>query len=690
MFATLKRLIGNITVNVKNGVIHVEGIPGDVISKDIKRIWATNRLNQYLFNHIDESSFSFYEFFALEVIYILDTVIDNKKIVSSVRTLTKIKEKLLENTWLKKTTETIPSTLDMSKLSEFTVTPFDYQRGFIDYYGDVVPKYSLDGSLLAAAPGSGKTILSLMVMAVLNKDQIVVVAPINSIYEVWEETLRTKYRTTQSYWISKGNKPFTGQEKFIVVHYEWLTNLVNNAKKLQGKNIGIILDESHNFNEVSSLRTDMFVKLGKELQCHDILWMSGTAIKALASEAIPLMRSIDPLFTVEVEKRFKKIFGVNSERALDIINNRIGIMSYKVEKDQTGVVKPEIIPIKVATPTAHEYTLEKISRDMYNFTQERLTFYRDRFDEDKKVFDECLKVYQRSIKTKNEFAAFEQYKDDLKIVIRSGGDVRVAKDQIVACNRFEKTKIVPTLTPAMKSQFREVKSLIKYVRLKVQGECLGRIVGRARINAHLSICEHIDYVRILETTVKKTVVFTNYVDIVERLKVHLPAIGLDPLFVYAKTNAQMPKIVQEFRDNDDKNPLVATYASLSTAVPLIMADTMILIDSPYRDYQLQQAISRINRVGATTKSTVYMASLDTGDKPNISTRTLDILKWSQQQTEAILGIKSPYELGDMDTAESIVASMEDYMDDSQLSLGLEGFAPVSTSSNTTPASLRDW
>lgn len=660
MFATFKRLIGNITVKTKNGVIYVEGVPGDVISKDIKRVWETNRINQYLFNHIDDSSFSLYEFFALELAYIIEKLLDDKKQKASVRTLTKIKEQLYENTWLKKTKEDIPSIVDLTELNQFNVEPFSYQLDFINYYGTVKPRYGLYGGLLAAAPGSGKTILSLMLMACLKKDQIIVVAPNNSIYRVWEATVRTIFKKEETYWVSKGNKPFTGKEKFIICHYEWQSNLFKNASLMKGKNIGIILDESHNFNEVSALRTEVFVALGKEVKSEDILWMSGTAIKALAKEAIPLMRSIDSLFTADVETRFKKIFGVNSQAALDIINNRLGILSFKVEKKETGVEKPEIIPIKVTVPDGAKYTLEKISKDMYIFTQERLEYYRSRFNEDKKIFDECLKNYQRTIKSKNDYDAFDKYQRDLKTVILSGGDVRIAKDEIVFCNRFEKTKIVPTLSPEMKHKFREVKSLVKYVRLKVQGECLGRIVGQARIQAHLALCEHLDYVSILESTAKKTVVFTNYVDIVEKLKEHLPKLGLEPLFVYAKTNAQMPKIVHEFETNENKNPLVATYPSLSTAVPLVMADTMILIDSPYRDYQLQQAISRINRVGATTKSRVYMASLDTGDKPNISTRTMDILKWSQTQTEAILGIKSPYEISDMGEAENIVATMEDF------------------------------
>ena len=75
-----------------------------------------------------------------------------------------------------------------------------------------------------------------------------------------------------------------------------------------------------------------------------------------------------------------------------------------------------------------------------------------------------------------------------------------------------------------------------------------------------------------------------------------------------------------------------------------MADCMILIDAPFRAYILEQAISRIDRLGADTVPHVYTAILKTGEEPNMSSRNVDILKWSMQQVEDIMGIKSPFEI----------------------------------------------
>lgn len=645
MFSKLKRLIGSITVEVKKDHIFVEGVPADVIARDIKRIWG-NRVLGSLFTDLDKNSFSFHEFFCIDILYAIDTMIADKTVKASRHSLGKIRDELLENTWLKNIDKEFPSKLDYSKLDLFHKTPLEHQKNFFPVYDQITQQYGLKGIMLAAAAGGGKSIASIMLMELLGKDQIIIVSPNNALERVWGLTLANEFKKPPTYWVTKRNVALRGDEKYIVINYEYLGNFLKEVHKLKGKNVGIILDESHNFNTHDSLRTELFVQLCSKVNSTDTLWMSGTPIKALSTEAIPLFRTIVPTFTKEVEERFKKIFGVSSERATDILNNRLGFTSFKVEKKELAVLPPIFKDIKVVIPDAERFTLESISKDMFNFTQERTAYYKSREKEDKEVFDKCLAIHQRSLKDSSSFKQFEAYQQFLKVVIRSGGDVRFAKDEIIYCNKYENTKIVPSLPQELKAQFRDVKSIIKYVKLKIQGECLGRIVGKARTDCHVAMCTHIDYVGVIESTEKKAVLFTSFVPVVEKLQEYLPTLGLSPEYVYAKTNNRLAAIISEFEKDENINPLVATYASLSTAVPLTMADVCVLIDAPFRDYVLQQTVSRISRIGSTTQTYCYTASLDTGDKPNISSRSFDILKWSQQQTEAIIGIKSPFEISD--------------------------------------------
>ena len=998
MFSSLKRMIGNVTVEVKDSIVYVEGVPADVISNDIKRIWGTGRINQHMFVTLEPNAFSFYEFFPLDVVYAIETLLDNPHARTSRRTLGRIRDELLAHTWLARRSAPFSSKLNHSVLSKFTLTPLDFQQKFFEAYDNITQQNGLLGYLLAGSAGSGKaqpldarikvpggwstmgemsvgteviakdgsttkvigvypqgvkdiyeisfadgrvteccaehlwkiirphgqqgqhfsevvstetligylrdgkyanriavelidpeegvdadllldpyllgvylgdgcsrggtitittpdeflveevscllppdtklttipksgdrclsyrivgntnysnnavkkalleyelfdklsyhkripteylfgskrqrlallqglmdtdgtcdlmgtssfcsaslelaigvqylvrslggiasiskkfphftykgvrksgalayqvnirykrpselfrlpkkksrtndsgqycehlrlrivdikfigskeaqcisiehpdrlyvtddfivthnTLSAIVLMEMLEKDTVIVVCPNNALERVWETNLLDKYHNPPSYWIAKSGKPYTGKEKFIVVNYEYLAQLIKDIPKLRLGKIGIVLDESHNFNEVKSLRTELFLELCTITKCEDILWLSGTPIKALGSEAIPLIRCIDPLFTKECEERFKKIFGTSSERATDILNHRLNQLMFKVEKKELKILPPIFKEIKVRVPGSEKYTLDSVRAQMQAFTEERLAYYAERMESDQKTFYACLDEHERTLSTQQERNTYKHYRTCLSATIASGGDARVAKDEIVYCNKYESRTLVPSLSESSKKRFREVKSIVKYVKLKVQGECLGRIVGRARINAHIDMAPYIDYRSVTETTEKKTVVFTSFTEVINVLEKKLPELGFDPLFVYGKTNSQLSAIIRKFDSDKDVNPLVATYASLSTAVPLLSADVMIMIDAPWRDYVLQQTVSRISRLGADTQTYVYTAVLDTGDKPNISTRSFDILKWSQQMVSAITGVTSPFEISD--------------------------------------------
>jgi hypothetical protein len=91
-----------------------------------------------------------------------------------------------------------------------------------------------------------------------------------------------------------------------------------------------------------------------------------------------------------------------------------------------------------------------------------------------------------------------------------------------------------------------------------------------------------------------------------------------------------------------------------------MCNALLMLNLPFRDYELQQAIGRISRLDSNTDTYVYTAYLDTGDKPNISTRTKDILEWSQKQVEAIVGVSTPYDLSKDKDITDFTASMESF------------------------------
>jgi SNF2 family DNA or RNA helicase len=335
-----------------------------------------------------------------------------------------------------------------------------------------------------------------------------------------------------------------------------------------------------------------------------------------------------------------------------------------VEKNQLGLEPPIFKNIKIQVPNGNDYTLEKIKKDMGEFIKERLDHYRGRRSEDEKVFYDGITAYELSLGLFNvkEFKEIALHKEYVDLLIKTQG-FNVDPSIYTYCAKFELEKVYPFLLTKDKqlaNEWKNIRSTIKYVTLKVRGECLGKIVGGARIKCHVDMVKHIDFETICESTTKKTVVFTSFVEVLEKCIDVLKERKLIGTYVYAKTNSELPSITKAFKDDSRVNPLVATYKSLSTAVPLTMADTMILIDSPFRDYILQQAVSRIHRLDADTQTYVYVCELDTGEKPNISQRSKEILEWSQSQIEQIIGIKSPFEIKDMEQIDSYVPAMEDY------------------------------
>jgi hypothetical protein len=117
--------------------------------------------------------------------------------------------------------------------------------------------------------------------------------------------------------------------------------------------------------------------------------------------------------------------------------------------------------------------------------------------------------------------------------------------------------------------------------------------------------------------------------------------GFIPCMVYGGTNSEVTSIITKFERDPDINPCIATYQSLSTAVPLIVANTVILLNQPFRDHEWDQAVARVDRIGQDSQVYVFEILLDTGVEPNISTRSKDILLWSKAQISAIMGSDVP-------------------------------------------------
>jgi len=650
--------MSNIQIDETNGEYIIRNVRARTLSKALSAFWSS-KIPKYMFTNYTGNWISLRKFFIMDLYYMVDFLYTEDTSLPYVESpkhgikdhLGDLRHALKKHTWLADIDKTFPPRLNLTKLKELNYQPLDFQLAFLKTYSESTTGLGLRGTLLAAAPGSGKTYTTLALAHCADADRIIVICPKNALHRVWEDNIDKVFKTPQTYWLSD-NPSAPKKERILVYHYERLEDAMTLSN--HNEKIVVILDESHNLNEMSAARTQHFLAMVKKLSPSDIIFASGTAVKALGAEVVPLFLAIDPRFDMSTAARFVKIHGRSSRYTLDIIKFRLGLTSFKVEKEELGLAPPKMITLGVTFKNANDYTLEEIAKEIAIYAKERLAYYKANEVKHQERFYQILTEYQSKLTDRKEISMSVQYRKSLATVIKAyhqGGLFHVP-EEMAYCNRYEAmlSSYMPTV---VREEFRELKTVVKYVKLKVQGECLGRVVGRKRIDCHVKMAGAVKYDDILLSTPKKTVIFSSFTEVVFAAE-RACAKQYHPVCVYGKTNKDLSSILSRFESDKKVNPLIATYASLSTAVPLVMADTMIMIDVPFRAYVQEQAISRIHRLGSDTKTTVYTCVLDTGEKLNISSRSVDILKWSQEQVEAILGIKSPFEIKALETEDTPV------------------------------------
>lgn len=399
----------------------------------------------------------------------------------------------------------------------------------------------------------------------------------------------------------------------------------------------IILDESHNFNDPKSKRSQELIQFCKDTQSKHTIFCSGTAIKALGFEMIMLLYCIDPFFNQDAEERFRKIYGVSVKRATDILKNRMDLISHKIPKTSVMKIEPPIIHrIRVKIPDGTKYLVKQVQKDMQSFIRQRSEYYRENWTEYETAYDDGIRFYKQTLRTSVERDAFELYLEYVAIIKKSYDPVE-HKELTKYCNEFEKNKIIPVLPSHMKDKFRNARSAIKYLKLKILGEAIGNVLTKKRSECHSDMVRNFNLAEVIRNADKKTVCFSSFIDVIKTAGDILIKEGFSPVFVYGEHTKNIADIIDTFKKEPDVNPIIASIQSMSVGVTLIEANTLILFDIPYRHYMWEQAVHRIHRIGQDCQCYIYELTLDTGSESNISTRAEDIMQWSKEMVESILG-----------------------------------------------------
>lgn len=579
----------------------------------------------------------FHKFYVPELLYICNRINASGK-------LDEVIELLEEETWYKEVKEylsgskTIPTRTDFSLIKkEMDVELKPYQRLFIQTYNRKII-YDLRGYLLAFEQGLGKTLTGLALMTSLNKKSVIIICPKSTMISVWRYHIERFYKKEKSIWLP--GMPPDKQYDYYICNYESMSKLPRDCMK---STTGVIVDESHNFLSKESNRTKNLIDLAKKIdrgqtQNTDILLMSGTPLKAVGGEMIPILKVLDRKFDDSCAKIFQKTLNFTSVTGSDILANRLGLIMYRKMKSEVLTLpeKHELIR-KVKIPNGDKYTSDSVRSIIIQYVNDRYKYYEKNMKKYKKDFDECISWLDKKLKTDPQWRLYLKYIDKLrsnqtKSITRNPELMKIVSWTV----NYEKDIILKILPSDLKKKFINSKTVIKYVWMKIQGEVIGNVLGGLRNEMTKNMIEHSHIDEIIKKADKKTLIFTSYVDSVEFARDYLIKKGLKPICVYGETTSDLKAILNKFRNDSEANPLIATIQTLSTGVTLTEANTIIFLNKPWRYNTYLQASDRIHRIGQDSDVYIYTLLLDTPQK-NLSNSMEDIMQWSKDMFEHFVG-----------------------------------------------------
>lgn len=518
------------------------------------------------------------------------------------------------------------------------------------------------GMLLDAEPGTGKTFSSLALCTGLKAEKVIIICPLPTVEKVWVKSLSDEnenvFKEPQEFFRFDKQSTYN-HEKYIICHYEALGKLESLIKTLKGKNVAIIIDESHNLNEVKSKRTQYAIDIINAIDPENVFLLSGTPLKSGYREMSPLLRFLDPSFNKQVEDRFFKFYKAPNNFVNELLKKKYGLYSVKVTKTNIGLPEIRNMDLNITLPgnLGEKFKLKNITEEFRKYIKERTKFIKDNFDEFYRIYNDLLELAIKNSKGKLTDKEISNYRNDIKFVMKlDPGNLMQHAPLLKKLNTYELI-IASYLEGKDKKIFMEYKTIVKYPSLKVQGEALGKIVTGSRIECHREMARHIQYNNVIDSTRKKTIIFSNYISVCDAVVDTVKKMKYKPTYVYGEHTKNLSKSVTEFTKVKNANPMVASYKSLSTGVPLIVANVVLCLDLPFRMYNYEQAIARVWRLGQDEPVTVYKAVLNTDDEPNINSRNIDIIKYFKDEIEKITGYK--YSL-DLDSNTN--TGMEDYFD----------------------------
>lgn len=633
-----------------NSFYKITGLNFKYANIDFKKMFGTTVIANNILKKVNNYEFKIHKFFMVEFAWLLEHIVEQtslaqrRRLGNPYQNYKKIYELVKTNTWISSTYKEFPKGDWKSINYKFTKTPRETQAEFLEDYNRIKNGFRLKGCLLDAAAGSGKTITSEIWSEMIKADKKIVICLKNLVENPWVRYINADYKEPPVIWTSLMNtSPIQNKDSEYFIFYKenmrkgdfdaFIETISENGRN----SICVIVDECQHYNDYKSQQSEGLVHLCNNKRISNCLFMSGTPIKAMGKETYTLFAAVDPFFDDNVRADFLKMYGRDNTHLNEMLAHRLGRIKFSIPSLDGMGPPPEPKYKKISFPGVEKYTLENVKLDMMAYIKDRALYYTNVMPTYLEDFNNYLDYYASCIEEdKDDLKELESYKRIVERFRKVGYNNFTDAELSKFCKAVE-VKIESYLKGDDLHHFRNIKSAIKYVGLKIAGEALGNVLGAARINAVKELIAHAELPSYITSVAKKTAIYTSYVPALKEAKEYLDEQGFNSLVLYGENSKDVDKVVDQFTDDKSVDLLITTFNTLKEGKPLLAANQLLILNAPFRHYELTQTIARIWRIGQDTECFVFIFDLDTGNKVNVMSRNIDIMEWSKEMVEQLMG-----------------------------------------------------
>ena len=502
-----------------------------------------------------------------------------------------------------------------NRVSQLTTQPRPYQEAFMTIYYNARTKLGLDGYILAFDQGLGKTFTSIATTYCFDMAPTIVTTP-KSVLPEWHRSLLRMIpglKPKEIVWL--GETPIYRNWKYLICNYERLGYALEAAKYAADPPKSLIVDESHNFRYLDTNRVQRLLDIKNNLGIKNVIAMSGTPIKALASELIPTMMLIDPEFDEEARKIFNTIYSRSEYTYLasGILNKRLKI--YIERKMKEDVLKDELPPkalftIKCKIADMTPYLLTTLEKNVEKYIEEHAEEYAN---QRKPAYNMLVKTAPKlqtdepipKEQTKQYIEAVDAYMHMKRsLVLSETRQAIVLYEDMILKHALVKTRALEII------QLR--KQCTSYLSILL-GKAMGIYYVKNKINM---ICEIVrqnmdDFVELINTAEKKVIVFATYIEPLNVMSEELTKRNIGNILATGGMDTKTS--LNEFRTRNDIQVLLGSVGDIGTGTTIVEADMEIFLNLPYRNADFLQAQDRIHRIGQDTQCKIYQCVVDSGN-----------------------------------------------------------------------------